>query len=536
MDYRILGPLEAWTGERQLPLGGPRQRALLAILLLRANEAVSTDRLIDELWGERPPATAANTVQVYVSQLRKTLEARDAIETRAPGYAVRVRPGELDLHRFEELAGRGRRALAGGRAGEAAEALRAALELWRGPALADLAFEAFAGAAVLRLEELRLAALEERLEADLALGRHTELVPELEAIVAEHPLRERARGQLMLALYRAGRQADALDAFQEARRTLVDELGIEPGPALKQLERAILTHDASLELPAATGGTPLRAVADSRIVLALPRSDAGAAGLLALAAPLARSQAGRELIAVRLVAPEDEAALAAATAALREQRAALERTGVDARVAAFTSRDPARDVARLADRQEVDLLLVDLQGSELPDALAAILRDAPCDVALVALRDGRSADSAGPVLVAFGGAEDDWAALELGAWLAGALGTELRLAGSAGAASGERDASWLLANASLVVQQFAGVATEPLLVAPGADGLAAAAADAALLVLGLSNRRHGEGLGPVRASLVDRAPAPVLIVRRGLRPGALAPRGTLTRFTWSLGA
>lgn len=382
MDYRILGPLEAWTGERQLPLGGPRQRALLAILLLRANEAVSTDRLIDELWGERPPATAANTVQVYVSQLRKTLEARDAIETRAPGYAVRVRPGELDLHRFEELAGRGRRALAGGRAGEAAEALRAALELWRGPALADLAFEAFAGAAVLRLEELRLAALEERLEADLALGRHTELVPELEAIVAEHPLRERARGQLMLALYRAGRQADALDAFQEARRTLVDELGIEPGPALKQLERAILTHDASLELPAATGGTPLRAVADSRIVLALPRSDAGAAGLLALAAPLARSQAGRELIAVRLVAPEDEAALAAATAALREQRAALERTGVDARVAAFTSRDPARDVARLADRQEVDLLLVDLQGSELPtrsprSCATAAVRTAP---------------------------------------------------------------------------------------------------------------------------------------------------------------
>jgi len=536
VDYRILGPLEAWAGDRRLPLGGRRQRALLAILLLRANEAVSTDRLIDELWGERPPATAANTLQVYVSQLRKALEARDAIETRAPGYVVRVRPGELDLQRFEELADRGRRAFADGRADEAAGTLRTALALWRGPALADLAFEAFAAAFVLRLEELRLAVLEERIEADLALGRHTELVPELEATVAEHPLRERARGQLMLALYRADRQADALDAYQEARRTLVDGLGIEPSPALQRLERAILTHDASLELPAAPGGMPPRAASEARTVLALPRSDAGAAGLLALAAPLVRSQPGRELIAVRLVTPENEAALSAATAALQQQRTALESGGIGVRVAAFTSRDPARDVVRLATQQDVDLLLVDLRDGELPDELAVILRDAPCDVALVALRDGRRAGDAGPVLVAFGGAEDDWAALELGAWLAGALGTDLRLVGSAGTASGGRDASWLLANASLVVQQFAGVATEPLLVTPGADGLATAAADAALLVLGLSNRWRHEGLGPVRASLVERAPAPVLIVRRGLRPGALAPRGTLTRFTWSLGA
>lgn len=536
MDYRILGPLEAWAGDRRLPLGGPRQRALLAILLLRANEAVSTDRLIDELWGDRPPETAANTLQVYVSQLRKALEAREAIETRAPGYAARVRPGELDLQRFEELADRGRQALAGGRAGEAADALRAALELWRGPALADLAFEPFAGAVVLRLEELRLAVLEERIEADLALGRQTELVPELEAIVAEHPLRERARGQLMLALYRAGRQADALDAFQETRRTLVEQLGIEPGPALRRLERAILTHDASLEPPAAPGATPPGAVADGRTVLALPRSDAGAAGLLALAAPLVRSQAGRELIAVRLVAPGNEAALSAATAALARQRTALESDGIAARVAAFTSRDTARDVVRLAAQQDIDLLLVELRDGALSDELAAILRDVPCDVALVALRDGRRARGAGPVLVAFGGAEDDWAALELGAWLAGALDTDLRLVGSTGTASGGRDASWLLANASLVVQRFASVVTEPLLVPPGADGLAAAAADAALLVLGLSDRWRQEGLGPVRVSLAERAAAPVLIVRRGLRPGALAPRGTLTRFTWSLGA
>lgn len=535
MDYRILGPLEAWAGDRRLSLGGPRQRALLAILLLHAGEVVSTDRLIDELWGDRPPATAPNTVQVYVSQLRKALEDREAIETRPPGYVMRVRPDELDLSRFEELAERGRRALASGRADEAASSLRAALELWRGAPLADLGFEGFAGAAVLRLEELRAAALEERIDAELALGRDTELVPELEQMIRERPLRERPRGQLMLALYRADRQAEALEVYQETRRTLVDELGIEPSPALQRLERAILVQDASLELPASRAEAPAPAGPGERSILTVPRSDAGTEALLAFAAPLARSQAGREVIAVRLVEPGDATLLAAATAALQEQRVALEADGVSARVAAFTSRDPARDVVRLATQQDVDLLLVDVPGGQLPDELHAVLQDAPCTVGLLALRAARRADGGGPVLVAFGGADHDWAALELAAWIAGAIGTGLRLVGSAGTTRDGRDASWLLANAALVVQQFANVVAEPLLVDPGAEGLGSASEHAELLVLGLSERWRDEGLGPVRASLVERAAAPVLVVRRGLRPGGLAPRGTLTRFTWSLG-
>ena len=535
MEYRILGPLEAFDRDRQLQLGGPRQRALLAILLLRANEVVSTDRLIDDLWGEHPPETAANTIQVYVSQLRKALGARDAIETRAPGYVARVQPGEVDLYRFEELAERGRRALTGGRPDEAAGLLGEALALWRGPALADLSYEPFAEAAVLRLDELRLAVLEERIDADLALGRHAELVPELEAMVRERPLRERGRAQLMLALYRAERQAEALEAYQEARRMLVEELGIEPSPALQRLERSILTQDSSLDAPAAAAHLAGPGGRDARSILAVPASDSSISALLALAAPLARSQAGREVIVARLLRPAETARLALATEALQQQRNALESLGVVARVAAFTSQAAGKDLVRLAAQQDVDLLLLDLPGAALPADLGAALAEAPCDVALVALRDGRWPGADGPVLVAFGGAEHDWAALELGAWVAGALGVGLCLVGSAGTTAAGRDASWLLANASLVVQQFANVATEPLLVPPGADGLAVAANGAAALLLGLSERWREEGLGHVRSSLVERSTAPVLIVRRGLRPGALAPRGTMTRFTWSLG-
>ena len=235
MDFRILGPLEVFDDDHPVPLGGARQRALLAILLTRANEVVSTDRLIDELWGEAPPRTAVNTLQYYVSRLRKLLGA-DRIVTRIPGYTIRLEPGELDLDQFERLVAQG-----------GAEALREALGLWRGPALADFAFEPFAEAEIARLEELRLVALEQRLEADLALGHHRELVGELEALVAVHPLRERLRAQLMLALYRSGRQADALDVYRRTRETLVDELGVEPGPELQELERAILRHDRSLE-------------------------------------------------------------------------------------------------------------------------------------------------------------------------------------------------------------------------------------------------------------------------------------------------
>ena len=243
MDFRLLGPLEVLEHDRLLALGGGRQRSLLAVLLLHANEVVSNDRLIDALWGQTPPLTAAKTVQVYVSRLRKEL-GEGRLVTRAPGYLLRVERSELDLGRFEQLLGEARRADPAG----AAELLRGALALWRGPALADLAYEPFVQHEIARLEELRWAALEQRIDADLACGRHGELVGELEGLVAEHPLREHLRYQLMLALYRSSRQAEALDAYRTARRELAEELGLEPGEELKRLEQAILQHDPRLDL------------------------------------------------------------------------------------------------------------------------------------------------------------------------------------------------------------------------------------------------------------------------------------------------
>ena len=215
------------------------------ILALEAGRVVSADRLVEELWPEGPPGTAAHAVQVYVSQLRKALGA-DAITTRRPGYVLDVDPEHIDVHRFGRLAGAGAAALRAGDPLDAERALREALGLWRGSALADFTYEPFAQAEIARLEELRLVALEERVEADLELGRHGALVSELEALVHAQPLRERPRAQHMLALYRSGRQAEALAAYRQARRTLVEEVGIEPGPALRELEAAILRQDRAL--------------------------------------------------------------------------------------------------------------------------------------------------------------------------------------------------------------------------------------------------------------------------------------------------
>ena len=253
MDFRLLGPVEARTGQMAAALGGPRQRSVLAILLLDANQVVPSERLIDLIWGESAPPTAATALQGYVSQLRKAIEpdrtAPSVILTEGPGYVARVAPDQLDVSRFEQLVSRGRTDLAAGRAQEAADGFAEALALWRGPALANVRNEAFAHEPIRRLEELRIAAVEDHLDARLALGRHSEVVAELEALVSEHPLRERLRGQLMLALYRSGRQAEALEAFTAARRLLVDELGIEPGEPLRVLHQQILEHDPSLAAP-----------------------------------------------------------------------------------------------------------------------------------------------------------------------------------------------------------------------------------------------------------------------------------------------
>ena len=244
MEFRILGPLEVGLDGPPFAAKGRKPRALLALLLLHRNETVPADRLIDDLWGESAPATAANTLQVYVSQLRKLVE--DRLVREGTGYRLRVEPGELDAERFERMAAEGASALESRSYAKASEQLLEALGIWRGPALIDVQYEPFAQAEITRLEELRLVAIEDRLEAELGLGRDHEVVPELEALVSEYTVRERLRGLLMLALYRGGRQADALDSYREARRILVDELGLEPGPELRELEQAILRQDDSL--------------------------------------------------------------------------------------------------------------------------------------------------------------------------------------------------------------------------------------------------------------------------------------------------
>ena len=250
MEFRILGPLEVSSDTGDVPLGGAQKRALLAVLLLHANEAVSVDRLVDELWPESPPKTAEKTVRVYVSQLRNALDD-GRLERHGRGYMLRLDGDDLDAARFEALLTEGRDQLAAGEPDRAAVTLTNALALWRGPPLTDFAYEPFAQAAIARLEQRRLVCLEERIEADLALARHEDVIAELEALVRDHPLRERLRGQLMLALYRSGRQAEALEVYRDGRRLLVDELGIEPGEELRRLERAILEQDASLAGPAA---------------------------------------------------------------------------------------------------------------------------------------------------------------------------------------------------------------------------------------------------------------------------------------------
>ena len=262
MDFRILGPLEVRDGTRRLPLDAPKQRSLLTVLLLHANRVVSTDQLIDELWDEAPPATARTTLQNHIRRLRAVLGLAIEEDRRhprlvfdPPGYLVQVASTELDLHRFEQLAEQGRTAMSSGQLERAANHLRAALDLWRGPALAGVALGPISRSHAAHLEEARFAALEHRIRADLELGRHGDLVAELEALAREHPLRERLHGQLMLALYRTGRRAEALEVYQRARRLLVDNLGIEPNRQLQELQQAVLAADPALDLDRSSSGS-----------------------------------------------------------------------------------------------------------------------------------------------------------------------------------------------------------------------------------------------------------------------------------------
>jgi DNA-binding SARP family transcriptional activator len=523
----VLGPLEALVDGMPARLGGPRQRALLAVLLVHANEVVPVARLVDEVWAEQPPVTAGNVLQTYVSQLRKVL-GRDAIATRGRGYVAAVAEGALDLRVFERRASAGTRALDDGRFGVAAMEFRGALELWRGPALADLADEPCARTVAARLDELRLVALERAIDADLACGRDVELVAELEALVAQHPLHERFRAQQMVALYRCGRQADALEAFQRARGTLVAELGIEPGAALRDVQRSILEQDPALAAPRSHSSARAPIADDPRRVMTAAFGDSSLPALAALGARLA-GESEREVVIASSVASAAE--LVEAARRLSDVRDQLGEEGVTARTAAFTSVTPGHDFARLAAEQDVELLVVDAPDGLLEDArLLALLDHAPCDVAILV---GARAVRPGPVLVPFSGSAHDWAAVELGAWLARGDGRQLQLAGASIGSEG-RDASRLLANASLAVQRGLGIAAEPVIVEPSPPALVMVARAAGVVVVGLPDGWRTAGLGRTRTALAVEPDLTTVLVRRGLRPGGLSPRHEGTRFTWTI--
>jgi DNA-binding SARP family transcriptional activator len=517
-------------------LGGPRQRSVLAILLLDANRVVSIDRLADELYGEAPPVSAVTQVHRQISELRALLEPDRAagapgavIETRPPGYRIVVAPDALDLEFFERRAEAAGSALTLGEAEPAVRLYREALAVWRGEPLADLAFEPFARPVVERLNDLRLAATEQCLEAELELGRGAELVPELEQLVTAHPVNERLRGQLMVALYRAGRQPEALEQFRAGRAALVEAFGLEPTPSLKELEARILQQDPALAGPS----RPRRAPAPQgrRTVLVAARDGAELEGLITVGRCLA-ALGRHELLLTQAV--RHEASLADAVAATRALRDELVTGGVTARAAAFVSRAFGPDMARLALTHDADLIMVErleeiAPDGSISDSLALLLERSPCDVALLA---GSSPLAfADGIAVLFAGGEHDWAAAELGAWLATGASARLQLIGVRGRDGG--DASRLLASASIAIQQVVGIDVEPVLADAGPDGLVAAAGSAGVAVVGLSSRWRREGLGASRRALLAST-ASTLVVHRGARPGGLAPREQLTRFTWTI--
>lgn len=531
LEFRILGSLEVVDVHGRVALGGPRQRATLAILLLSVNRVVSVDQLADDLYAGAAPVTALKQVQRQISELRKALGSASVIETRTPGYLIRLDARQFDLAIFERLTAEAGEALAGGDPHRASDLLRRALGLWRGAPLADLTYESFARAPIERLEEIRLAALEQRIEADLAAGRQAVLVAELEQLIVEHPEREGLHGQLMLALYRSGRQVEALSAYRNAQEALMAGFGIEPSRTLRQLERQILAQDSSLEPAAGTNHQRAALRIPARSVLAAPADESDIARVVALAEPFAKAPE-RELIMARLVA--DDGDLTAAIATLESVRGSA---GISIRIAAFTTAAPAAELVRLANAYDVELVLVgagkDIAASEPPAEMVSLLVRSPADVGVIA---GPPVDWALPhgVFVPFGGTDDDWAALELAGYLASAAGLSLRLVGTRGdPARGRRDASRLIAHASLALQRLVGIPGEPLLVEPTVDALVEAVEPATLVVAGLPSRWQTQGFDGVRRSLL-RAARPLVLVHRGPRPGALAPHDARTRFSWSL--
>ena len=501
LAFRVLGQLEAERDGVLVQVGGAKQQALLALLVLDLGRPISAPRLIDGLWGGDAPQSAAKALQLYVSQLRKVLGS-DAIVTRDDAYLVPARNVTLDLREFESLAESGRSQASARRPADAAARLAAAQALWRGDALEGLDAPGLAPARA-RLDELRLVVQELLFDVRLSLGEHAAVLPDLTLLSRRYPLRGRLHEQLMLALYRDGRQIEALEVYRQLRDKLRDEVGLEPHARLRDLERAILQQDRQLDAPEVREA--------ERAVVAVGASPDRLASLLA---PLARETAA-ELILLTLAA--DRGGLAEASKRLERHRSAR------VRVAAFVSRRPGVDVARLAAEEGAELVVLDTPPSALAEPVPAGLREAACDVALFV--DAAAGLPTAAVTVLFGGADDDWRALELGAVFARAWSVPLRLAGV-------ENASALLARAALVVQRFAAVPTSPALFAPDDPATLAAAAAGSLLVAGAGSATTG-ALPPSRSRL-GALGLPVLLLRPGVRPGVLAPAHTFTRFSWSL--
>jgi DNA-binding SARP family transcriptional activator len=517
LRFRVLGPFEVEDERGPLTLGSPRRRALLALLTLNADRVVAVDRLVDALWEESPPRTAVHVLHVYVSDLRHALPD-GVLMTAPPGYRLRIPAGAVDLADFEHLVSQGRTALSAGDSAGAARSLDEALALWRGPMLQDLADEGFVQIEARRLEELRLAARELQAQAALARGGDPELVPQLTALINEHPYRERPHALLMRALAAAGRQAEALEVFATIRARLADELGIEPGAELRTAQTAVLRQEAAPTHAAAPTGAVLAVGCDPRRLQALT-----------LAASRAAAAAGRELLTAavldaRTTVPAD---LTAAAAAARDAQRSTRGPG---RSAAFRSRNLADHVAALAAEHDADLVVLDAAGligaqGRLADWLVAALSDLTADVAL--LPNDPPTTGIG-FAVPFGGTEHDWAAAEHAALLARAAGSTLRVVG---AIAEHDDASRLVARVGLAIQRAVGITVEPILADATLSGLLTALAGTTA-VIGVSERWRSEGLGPFRQQLAA-ATHGTLIIRRGLRPGLLAPPTSGTRFAWS---
>ncbi len=524
--YLMLGPMTALVDGRPADLGGPRQRGVLVVLLSDAGRLVPASHIVDAIWGDEPPASAANLVQRSISQLRKSL-GKDAIETRGAGYMARIEPDALDLHVFERLLRAGSTDLREGRYEEAGATLRQALDLWRGAALADLADQDFLVQEAARLDELRLLAAERAVEADLGLGRHADATAEIEALVHSHPLRERPRELLMRALYGAGRQAEALDAYRAARSTFVDELGIEPGPALRDLEQAVLRQDPSLRPAENSAERPVASEAP-RVLMVAQLGPGGAKRLAPLAAILAR-RPPREIVLAQTVADRHE--LTAASERLHAIRETLGEDGLDARAAAFTSVTPGADLARLAAEQDADLLLLDAPERLLEDGpLLTLLERAPCDVGVLI--------GAGPVDGARAGA-----VLGRRPRLVGGRDRRLDRAQQRSAAAPRRcqheppRARCQSASRQCVAGRAArprGCRRSRCWSTRSRTRCSPRPTTPASWLSALQSVGGARALALSRTRLATAGDLPVLLVRRGVRPGGLAPGESDTRFTWTL--